>query len=82
MTGKIEFNKQPDQIHLEYPITRVEVIDNKYITNIHCNLWCKHDDIVEMLDNFKEQKIHKIHQINIKSDSTITNSKCSEVKPV
>jgi hypothetical protein len=28
MTGKIEFNKQPDQIHLEYPITRVEVIDN------------------------------------------------------
>jgi hypothetical protein len=23
-----EFNKQPDQIHFEYPITRVEVIDN------------------------------------------------------
>jgi hypothetical protein len=24
-----EFNKQPDQILFEYPITRVEVIDNK-----------------------------------------------------
>lgn len=44
--------------HYFYP--SVEVIDNKYITNIHCNLWCKHTDIVEMLDNFKEQKIHTV----------------------
>jgi len=27
----------------------VEVIDNKYITNIRCNLWCKNDDIQDFL---------------------------------
>lgn len=40
--------------HYFYP--QVEVIDNKYITNIHCNLWSKQDDINEMLSNYKEQK--------------------------
>jgi hypothetical protein len=39
--------------HYFYP--SVEVIDNKYITNIHCNLWSKHDDINEMLDYYKQQ---------------------------
>ena len=38
--------------HYFYP--QVEVIDNKYITNIQCNLWCKQDDINEMLSNYKE----------------------------
>ena len=28
---------------------------NKYITNIHCNLWSKPDDITEMLDYYKQQ---------------------------
>ena len=32
---------------------QVEVIDNKYITNIKCNLWSKSDDIKEFLDNYK-----------------------------
>jgi hypothetical protein len=32
---------------------QVEVIDNKYITNISCNLWCKHDDILKFLDVYK-----------------------------
>jgi hypothetical protein len=32
---------------------QVEVIDNKYITNISCNLWSKHDDILKFLDVYK-----------------------------
>ena len=32
---------------------QVEVIDNKYITNIKCNLWCKHDDIQYFLLQYK-----------------------------
>lgn len=32
---------------------QVEVIDNKYITNISCNLWSKHDDILKFLDIYK-----------------------------
>lgn len=41
-------------VHYFHP--QVEVIDNKYITNIQCNLWSKHDDINEMLTNYKTQK--------------------------
>jgi len=40
--------------HYFYP--NVEVIDNKYVTNIHCNLWSKHDDINEMLAFYKQQQ--------------------------
>ena len=32
---------------------QVEIIDNKYITNIKCNLWSKHDDISEFLNQYK-----------------------------
>jgi hypothetical protein len=32
---------------------QVEVIDNKYITNIRCNLWSKQDDINEFLNSHK-----------------------------
>lgn len=32
---------------------QVEIIDNKYVTNIKCNLWSKHDDINEYLYYFK-----------------------------
>jgi len=32
---------------------QVEVIDNKYITNISCNLWSKHDDVLKFLDVYK-----------------------------
>ena len=31
----------------------VEVIDNKYITNISCNLWSKHDDVLKFLETYK-----------------------------
>jgi len=37
---------------------QVEVIDNKYITNIRCNLWSKQDDINEFLNS------HKVNLIN------------------
>ena len=32
---------------------QVEVIDNKYITNVKCNLWSKQDDINECLNSYK-----------------------------
>jgi hypothetical protein len=37
---------------------QVEIIDNKYITNIKCNLWLKPDDINEFLES------HKFNMIN------------------
>jgi hypothetical protein len=37
---------------------QVEVIDNKYISNIRCNLWSKQDDINEFLNS------HKLNLIN------------------
>lgn len=32
---------------------QVEIIDNKYITNIKCTLWSKQDDINEFLESYK-----------------------------
>lgn len=34
----------------------VEVIDNKYITNIKCNLWDKQQDVKDFLMHYKENK--------------------------
>ena len=61
LTNKSSINISDKEIikmiwHYFYP--SVEVIDNKYITNIHCNLWSKHDDIGEMLDFYKQQTQH------------------------
>ena len=36
-----------------YFTPQVEVIDNKYVTNIKCNLWSKHDDINDFLQSYK-----------------------------
>ena len=36
---------------------QVEIIDNKYITNIKCNLWSKQDDIIEFLNSYKSNLI-------------------------
>ena len=36
-----------------YYSPQVEVIDNKYVTNIKCNLWSKHDEITTFLDDYK-----------------------------
>ena len=38
---------------------QVEIIDNKYITNIKCNLWSKQDDINEFLDAYKSNVVDK-----------------------
>jgi hypothetical protein len=59
LTNKSSVNISDKEIlkmiwHYFYP--SVEVIDNKYITNIHCNLWCKHDDLNEMLSHYKQQQ--------------------------
>jgi hypothetical protein len=59
LTNKSSINISDKEIikmiwHYFYP--GVEVIDNKYITNIHCNLWSKHDDINEMLVYYKQQQ--------------------------
>jgi len=43
---------------------QVEVIDNKYITNIACNLWSKHDDILKFLENYK----NNVNNIKKKND--------------
>jgi hypothetical protein len=54
----------------------VDIIENKYITNIHCNLWSKHDDIGEMLDYYKQQhKNELIHDSLISFDELYQNYK-------
>ena len=65
LTNKSSVNLSDKEIikmiwHYFYP--SVEVIDNKYITNIHCNLWSKHDDINEMLAYYKQQQQDKKEQ--------------------
>ena len=48
-----------------YYSPQVEVIENKYITNIRCNLWIKHENIRTHLDTFKAtQKIGTTSVIN------------------
>jgi hypothetical protein len=59
LTNKSSINISDKEIikmicHYFYP--NVEVIDNKYITNINCNLWSKNDDINEMLAFYKQQQ--------------------------
>lgn len=34
----------------------VEVIDNKYVTNIKCNLWSKNEDVNKFLESYKFNK--------------------------
>ena len=62
LTNKSSYISDKDIIKmiLHYFSPQVEVIDNKYITNIRCNLWSKHDDINEMLSNYKLQKQNEL----------------------
>ena len=46
---------------------QVEVIDNKYISNIKCNLWSKHDDIKEFLDDYKLNLINTNQHLHVDS---------------
>ena len=47
---------------------QVEVIDNKYITNIKCNLWSKHDDINEFLNSYKINVVNTAVNTAVNSD--------------
>ena len=53
-----------------YYAPQVDVIENKYITNICCNLWIKHEDVRTHLESFKAtQKIN-----NNSINNSINNS--------
>lgn len=48
---------------------QVEVIDNKYISNIKCKLWLKHDDVNDFLQSFKLNKVtNLINETNQNAD--------------
>jgi len=55
-----------------YYSPQVEVIDNKYITNIRCNLWIKHEDIRSHLETFKGAQ--KMATSSVINHSIINNS--------
>lgn len=44
---------------------QVEVIDNKYITNIKCNLWSKNDDVNEFLQDYKFNKFTNLVKVDV-----------------
>ena len=50
-----------------YYSPQVEVIDNKYVTNIKCNLWSKHDDIKSFLNDYKFNIINICFQCNFQT---------------
>ena len=52
-----------------YYAPQVDVIENKYITNICCNLWIKHEDVRTHLESFKATQ-----KINNSSNNSINNS--------
>jgi hypothetical protein len=47
---------------LNHYFPQVEIDDNKYINNILCNLWNKNDEINEMLQDYKTNKLLIIQQ--------------------
>ena len=57
------------QMICHYFSPKVEVIDNKYITNIKCSLWSKQYDINEYLEQYKSNfNLNTNSSININSD--------------
>jgi hypothetical protein len=54
---------------------QVNIVDNKYITNIKCNLWLKCDDINEFLINYKNSnKINNTQDIELISFNNLYQS--------
>jgi len=47
---------------------QVEVIDNKYVTNIKCILWSKNEDVTDFLQDFKHNKKSNIEMDIISFD--------------
>ena len=54
-----------------YYSPQVEVIDNKYITNIRCNLWIKHEHIRVHLETFKATQKMSTTSINNNSNKEL-----------
>lgn len=51
-----EFEEFETKEILEYYFTDIKIIDEKYILNIKCNLWCKEDDVIDFINNIKINK--------------------------
>ena len=51
---------------------QVEVIDNKYITNIKCNLWLKQEDINEFLQYYRNNVVNGINNVNMPKSEIIS----------
>lgn len=44
---------------ISHYFSHIEIIDNKYITNIYCSLWNKKQDIIKMLEHYRETNKNK-----------------------
>ena len=64
-----------------YYSPQVEVIENKYITNIRCNLWIKHEDIHTHLETFKatHKMVSNTSVINHSINNSIINNSNKEL---
>ena len=55
---------------IHYFYQNIDIIENKYITNIKCSLWNKEDDINEHLNYFKNMSSDKQNKKNdLKNDT-------------
>lgn len=54
-----------------YYSPQVEVIDNKYVTNIKCNLWSKNEDVNEFLQAYKMNFV-SINSNSVNSDIIVS----------
>jgi hypothetical protein len=50
---------------------QVEVIDNKYITNIKCSLWSKNQDVNDFLQDYKIHKFTNVVNMNLNQKADI-----------
>jgi hypothetical protein len=50
---------------------QIEVIDNKYITNIKCNLWCKNEDVNDFLQDYKFHKFMNLVNMGLNPNTDI-----------
>jgi hypothetical protein len=49
----------------------VEIIDNKYVTNIKCNLWSKNDDVNKFLESYKFNKFTNLTNNSLNQNTDI-----------
>lgn len=52
---------------------QVDIVDNKYINNIYCDLWNKNDELDEMFANYKSNKmLNKEAGLDISSEELVS----------